>query len=252
MNLSITEICTRALRRIGSFSINDQAADPAYLQEARYWLDLHVGHLAATNRIKWLEPVTVSIPIEGGEQNYSLRPTNLSSQAGQSLVSQGVDAIRVNNMPSEGMQFPITAMLKDSSGNERPVKILRRYEWDAIGDKDQSGTPSGIFIDRTMEPVMKVHPIPVDDGLSIELTIQTFHPDLAKIKPERRPILRQSWDLWAVTVTALACARGPIRRLPQGEVKDLENEEARYRTELLAFENDDQFRHRRTVYNDLG
>jgi hypothetical protein len=250
---SIEEICTRALRRIGAFSINDASPEKGDLEEARHWLDLHVGHLAGTTRLEWLRPVSFSIPLLSGEQSYSLRPTNLSSQTAQSLLSQGLDAIRVNSVPSDGMQFPVAAMLKQGD-NESELTILRRHEWDAITNKAQTGSPTVIFIDHTMEPILYVHPIPTSDDFSIELSVVTFHPDLAKVKPERKPVLRQSWGLWAVTVTALACGRGPVRRLPAQEIDSLEKEAKGYQTELIAFENDDAAlgRPRRTVYNDLG
>ena len=70
--LTVTEICERALRKIGAYSINDTGADPVHLEEARYWLDMVLGHVSSRKRTWWLVPDTEPVTLVADTATYQL------------------------------------------------------------------------------------------------------------------------------------------------------------------------------------
>lgn len=224
-----TEICERALRMIGAFSINDSAAQPNDLYETVFWLDMMMANEAGSGRCHWLMRDELSITLESGTASY-----DLAAELAQQLKT--------------GVQFPVDAVLKDANGNRRTLDILPQKKFRETVKPDTAGTPTCLFIDRLNGPTLHVYPVPTDtdEESSIILTVQTF---AESVKPRstaknnalgnERAGFRQAWNLWAVCQLAAYIGNGPVRALPTQRVNDYRNEAAALHLRLEAFENRD-------------
>jgi len=251
--MSVSAIAEKALRRIGAVSIEDEDIPKHWLQEAADWLDIVVQNLTGVSRIAWLVQRTIDLPLIEGEGNYSLVPVNLSAQKNRIVqADQTGTAVRLNSIPDEGVQFPIRASIfssADPGQSELPVKLARRWEYDGIENKAGSGRPSMIYIDRSMEPVMTVWPIPTDDYQVIRLTFQSFAPESTRLDSQQISQLRSAWKLWAILATGYEMGNGAFKRLPEAELARLKGDRDQVHDKLMAFENDDHYRPRISLPN---
>lgn len=215
-------ICERALRKIGAFSINDTAADGEELAEALYWLDLSVAELAGTEKCQWLIPTTLSIALSADTPSY-----DLSTALGTSD-------------PADGVLFPVAAWLRDSNGEDTPIEIIRRQDYEDITDKDESGEPDVVYIDRLNDDQnIFVHPVPDATGYSIRLLCQTYAPNMLSGTPEGGGNIAHGfsaeWQRWLILQNAADIGSGPVRRLPPGEINDIRQQAAIARAALMAY-----------------
>lgn len=217
---SARELCTESLRLIGSVSVNDSAADPEELSIALRWLDLEAAELAGTQTCFWLIPAALSIPLTGGQKAYDLDNT------------LGADT------PDDGIQFPVSATVKTGTNAEHMIDIIHRLEYDAIPDKDRTGLPEKIYLDRLED--LKMYTWPVlgagVTGATVELTVQTFAPDF-RGNGQKATGFRAAWQKWAINKNAYNVGRGPVRRLPRSETADLKKDAEDSLMKLNAFEN---------------
>lgn len=246
--ISTTSIVTRALRRFGAISIEDQEVSKHWLQEGAEWFDILVRNLTGTSRTAWLIQNTIEIPLVAGYADYSLVPTALSAQKNQILQANNTGgALKVNSIPDEGIQFPMRASIYSRlspTPSERDVTLYRRWEFDEIPNKGASGIPHGIFIDRSMEPVMTTWPIVPDNDHVLKLVFQSFAPTASRLSNQSPMRLRTAWEYWAVLALAYELSSGPIKRIPIGERKEIKDDRDKAKDALLAFENDDHYRPR--------
>ena len=217
------QVCEFALQKIGAFASIDDAADPDDMVRATQWLDMLIAHTAGTAHCKWLVPANIPLALTADEVSF-----DLEERAG-------------NNYPANGVIFPLHAM-HEYEGLELPLTILRRLDYDMIGDKDLSGPPKCIYIDRTLDMQVYVHPVPAESGHVINLTVQTLAPTLtvtgnAASQVQGATSLRETWNLWSVTALAAQLGDGPVRKLPRDEVRDMRSEAAMLLNDLNAFEN---------------
>ena len=217
-------ICERALRKIGAFSVNDTAADPEELSEALYWLDLAVAELAGTEQCQWLIPTTLSIALTANTPSY-----DLSTALGQAN-------------PTDGVLFPIEAWLRNSNGEDEPLEIIRRKEYEDIADKDAVGAPTRIYIDRLgADQNLFVHPVPDATGYTIRLVCQTYAPNLVGATPNAGGNVGHGfsaeWQKWMVNQNAADIGSGPVRRLPPSEINDMRTQAEASRARLMAYSN---------------
>lgn len=230
------EICEEALRKIGAYSLYDDAADGAELAEALSWLDLLVGFQSGKQRCFWFIPSTLSMTLTGGTASY-----NIANTLGTSA-------------PANGLQFPVRAMLKDSNGNEDPLTIIRRDEYDEITDKDESGTPTKIYIDRMTSPTLYTWPVLGSGitGYSVELTAQTYGGDFHKGTGKKAHGLRPAWQMWAIYALAEVLGDGTIRRVPDREIAGFQAKAKDLEDQLFAYENrEHQTTEHRVAYRDF-
>jgi hypothetical protein len=217
-------ICERALRKIGAFSINDTAADPEELSEALYWLDLTVAELAGTERCHWLIPQTLSIALSANTVSYDLS-----------------NSLGVGD-PTDGVLFPIEAWVRDSSGNDEPVEIIRRRDYEDLSEKDAGGTPDRIYIDRlNNDQNMFVYPVPTDATYSIRLVCQTYAANMLGGTPDGGGNLSHGfsaeWQRWLILQNASDIGSGPVRHLPPAELNDIRQQAAIAKSALMAYSN---------------
>lgn len=224
---SAKEIAERMLRKIGAFSIRDDAADHDDLKESLYQFDMMLAHYGSIRPQLNLRRGELSVPLVEDDGEYSLR---------QELNTQ---------LPT-GVQFAFEAMLEDANGQRRPIEIVTDRTFGRLTKPDTSGTPEIVCIDREDDPVMRVYPVPSanEDGWNIVLTVQTFSPTVRPRNVNRDTALtnqptglRPSWQLWAVERLASICGDGPVRKLPDATIARWTAQAARYEAELMAFEN---------------
>ncbi|MDZ4252837.1 MAG: hypothetical protein U1A72_09745, partial [Sulfuritalea sp.] len=158
--LSAVELCERALRKIGAFAINDEAADPDELDEALRWLDMIVAELTGTRRCYWLTPATVTFDWPAGEESVVLAD------------QMGAD------YPPTGIQFPVRAWRVDTTTGLRQaeIELCRRKTYEAKSDLTTSGSPEILFVDRLTENQRAyAWPVPsTADVWQIALEFQTY------------------------------------------------------------------------------
>ncbi len=199
--LSASEICETALRKIGSFSINDSAADPEEMKEAAKWLDLVVGEMTETERCTWLIQDTVTVPLEADKATYNL------------ANAMGV------NYPSDGVMF-ITHTFITNGTSDQDVEMARRASYEELTVKTSTGPPKLIYIDRLSdknEQSFTVYPVPVDATHSLKFVFQKHAPDLRNDFGKKAHGFHRGWQKWLVLATAAEIGDGPVRRVPSSE-----------------------------------
>lgn len=232
---SIRKICELALQKIGAVTEFDTGASAYQMQVAQNWLDMIVSNLSATVRNLWLIEETVFFDIP--EEDVSF---NLMDELGASA-------------PADGILFPIRVVFRQA-GIDTPGSIFNRGEYDAIDDKTEPGTPTGVYIDRLDEPTCyMVPPAIADGGWQMGLTFARSTFDQSHSPAESRAVdLPKTFNLWAVTELARQLADGPIINKPDNELNRWGRESEKVLTDLLAYANHEHADEpRRTIYVDF-
>lgn len=250
---TVREICERALRKINAFSLMDTEADALELEEATWWLDMLVSHLCGANRILWLVPQTLTFALTAKTLSYDLKTT-----LGDEYPDQGIQfPLHATATYVEASTTTANAVVGDDAaiitgetvltprqgvGTTRPVEIVKRVIFDEISDRDQAGPPEQVYIDRLAAPMLRVHPVPQEEGWWLNLTVQTYQDDLiargnAHKAAEITSNHRAAWNLYLVTALAHQLGNGPVRKLTRDEVRDMATEASDQFMALMAFEN---------------
>lgn len=219
--LSAKEICERALRKINAYSINDSAADPEHLAEALIWLDIIVAALVETNKCFWLMPATLEIPLTADTTSY-----NLTTTLGDAY-------------PSGGILYPISAAIRDSSGLDEPLTLLKRQEWLDVIDKDASGTTTQIYVDRvTNDLTVYVNPVVSESSaFTLLLDVQTYAADMTHSNGAGDTDMGPGWNLYLITELAGQIGDGPVRRVNAATVRTWKEEAVGMKSALLNYSN---------------
>ena len=231
--LTVNQFCERALRKIGSYSINDAGARSEEMEEARWWLDMMVGHLAARKRTWWKVPATALLTLREGVQEYSL------------------DA-ELAPVSANGEQFVIQVFLDDATTGDaiQEISLRSRSEWEELDDRQRAGQPEFAYIDRMRSPTLRLSPVP-DAARSYRLRVvfQSYSPDFTALAWNNRADtdIRQSYNLYIVTALAAQIGNGPVRKLPADEVRDMKQEAGSLLTDLEAYEDHEQANEPRMV-----
>ena len=181
VTLTARAIAEKALQLIGAFSPNDTAADGDDLARALSWLDMEVAHLAGTQRLQFLVEDSLVIALNANETSRTL-------------------ADLLSGLQDIDMQFPVAASLTDSTGREYPVTVVRVDQYEAISNKDDTGKPHTIYIDRQKEPTVYFYPTTSETGLSLRLTFVRFAPDLTDEKGNVATLMRPAWNKWTAAI----------------------------------------------------
>lgn len=220
--LSVAQVCERALRKIGAFSIRDTAARTIEMAEAREWLDLVIGHVSSLKRTWWMVPSTARLTLASGTTAYNLRENLADAPAVQHVV-----ALYSVNLTT----------------NERdPIAICRRQEWEERDATLAAGRACMAWIDRSRDPVLHLHPAPPDPVTeAIDVVFQSFAPDQARgTYTQRIEEIRDGWNLYLVTALAAEIGDGPVRKLPQDEVRGMRRDAQRLYDDLAAYDDHEQ------------
>lgn len=233
---SINEICERALRKIGALAIRSSGARQGEMDEARYWLDMHVGHIAGTKRTWWAVPRTATFALTPGTTEY-----NLASVLGAKAPN--------------GVEFAIGLWLLDATGaNLHEIKILRRQEWEALTPDPTSGEPVYCYINRDQAPTLFLPNVPTTQAYSVKFLFQSYAPNIvSKRGLERVTTFRSSYTLYLVTQLSALIADGPVRKLPKDEVDSMYSRAATLWRDIESYEDQEQNNEpaRVTFYNGI-
>lgn len=220
--LTVRDVCERALRKIGAYSIRDTGARADEMDEARHWLDMVIGHVASLKRTWWLVPSTLRLTLTPATAAYNLRTTLSDEPAVQHVVALHVVDLATNQ--------------------NRPLPILRRTEWEGRDKHLPAGPACAAWIDRTRDPVLHLHPAPPSPvAQAIDVTFQRFAPDRSGgTWTQRLDEIRDGWNLYLVTALAAEIGDGPVRKLPGDEVRAMKMDAKRFYEELLAYDDHEQ------------
>ena len=263
---SIGEICERSLRKIGAFAIRSSGARKEEVDEARYWLDMVVGHQTSRMRTWWMVAGSGTFSLTPGISSYNLQTALGTTQA------------------PNGLQFVIECFLFNTSTmtDIHQLPQRRRQEWEhrELGGpgsqpRDYSpetdgpfawtndvsavtpitpGVPTICYIDRAQSPTMLISPPPdTVQPYGVRVLFQSFPTDqTAGVSNAKMTQIRTAWNLWVVTALAAQIANGPVRKLPADEVADMKKEAMQLRDELESFENMEHANEpRRVFYTDF-
>jgi hypothetical protein len=216
---SAYRIAEKALRKIGAFPITDSAADALEMREALDWLTIIMAELAGRDRVFWLVPATLSIPLTATVASYDIQAT------------MGTD------YPDLGVQFPIEAFIQDDAGNRYAVEIVQRSVFEHFTNRDKTGPIEAIYIDRLYPPTLYTFPTLADTSKSwtVELTVQTFAPDFQG-NTDRATGLRSAWQMWCIYTLSKCLGDGSITRVPNEELIGFERLAMQSYRQLWAYE----------------
>lgn len=236
--LSAAEVCERALRKVGAFSINDEAADPDELDETLRWLDMIVAEITGTRRCYWLTPATVTFDWPNdGESSVVLAD------------AMGAD------YPPTGILFPVrawriattydadTGIITNTTRNE--LELCRRSKYMEHSSIETWGDPDLLYIDRLNEnqraytwPAWQAVTPPPDNPWRIAIDFQTYSRSvLGEQGGEQSGDVPhgfdQTWQLWMVTRLAAEIGDGPVKRLESSTIRDWRTLAQGYLSDLL-------------------
>lgn len=202
--LPVAKIAEASLQRIGAFTVSMVAPDPDELARTIFWMDLIVAELVGTGRAHWLIPSTVTKALTADTASYSLS------------TFLGTD------YPDDGILFPVRAYIRDAAGQDTPVDIISRDDYESLADKTNGGAPDRIYIDRqNNQQQLYVYPVPSDANSSLRLVFQKYAPDLNAGTPDGAGNIAHGfsaeWQRWLILQTAADIGSGPVRMIPAGE-----------------------------------
>lgn len=213
------DLAERALRKIGAFSINDGAANGVELREALIWLDMLASEVTGTNKSHWLIPATIEKTL------------------GIDVVSGSLRDFLAGDYPANGIAYVVSAHLRDSSGLDSELKLLTRYEYEAISDKDVSGRPETLFIDRREDETYHVNPVPDTADFTLRLVVQTFSPNFANGDGRTQHLFLREWQRYIVLALSADIGDGPVRKVSSSDIVRWRKEAQDAYDKLDAFSN---------------
>ena len=265
--LTQNEVCERALRKIGATAIRSAGSRAEEMAEARYWLDMVIGHLGARKRTWWLVQKTGTFPLLPNVPTYDLNAAlgpNLAPGGVQFVVGVWISTpqnlgpnayppVGVSDYPSSpGLTYPTDAANDVGTweaNGELHLPMLAREEWQGV-QTPQLGTPQFCYVDRQAKPTISFSPVPDTGGpYTANVIFQSYTPDfVSPIGNTNMAPLRQSWNLCIVSLLAKQLGNGPIRKLPKDEVDEMRREADQLLFDLEAYDDMEQADPKRAVF----
>lgn len=236
---SVNFVCQRALRKIGEFALRASGPRPEAMEEARYWLDMVVAHVAAMERTWWLVPETGTLPLVPGQREYDLTAALGPGQA------------------PDGVQFVAAVSVVDAASGKllSSPPILRRLEFEETLNANPGavGLPTACYIDRDRNPTLKFVEEP-DTAHTVRVVFQAYAPNLVQTQDMKLlSFFRDGWTMYLVTALSERIGNGPVRKLPADEVRDMRADANKLLYELHSYDHHEQHSHpRRVQFHNLG
>ena len=247
-SLSAANIAELSLRKVKTFSPNDEAADPDELDIALQFMDLIVAEVTGTMRCYWLSPATVTFDWPAASASVAL-----SDQMGAGY-------------PPTGIQFPVRAWLVDAVTGQRQyeLELCRRKKYEDRLRHDTNGNPQLLFIDRQVNGELAyVWPVPqapdpaspTVSGWKIALEFQTYTRSVLGVQGgdqagEVSHGFSQEWQLYLVTRVAIDIGDGPVTDVGVGKLNEWRSQAAE-KFSLLIYANKEKT-NRRPVTRRYG
>jgi len=239
--LTSRQIAEKVLEKIGAFTINDSGADPVATERVLEWMEIEIGHLSGVHRLQWLIPTTVEFDLEDGIAEYVLAD------------------VLGDQYPALGIAYPIAAYVgtvtdpddEDEVVNFREVPIVRRLTYEQHSQRQASGVPDEIYIDRLNENKnLFVYPVQNESvNVRVRLLLQTYPrsvmgqgaEDTAGDVAHGFPV---EWQKWLIMAGAAAVGNGPVRRLDANTLKGIQVEAGQALVELMGAQNREKITHK--------
>lgn len=217
---TVKGIAEKALELIGEFSPHDPAADPDDLQRTIEWIDIVVGHIIGTDAAYWLRPASIPIVLIDDQSDYDI-----------------YDAMGANR-PPDGIFFVTHATISDSAGNDEPLELIAKNTYDEKSNKATTGKPEELYIDRLARPTMTTYPVQSNaGGFTVNLNVQLLSADLTRAGGKLSHGFPDAWQLFLAYRTASHIGDGPVRMLPESELRRRKGEADEYLRQLKAYNN---------------
>lgn len=214
--LSCNALVDAALREIGTFSPYDVSADPDQHEIGLERLDLLTAELGGVENLWFLRPSRQMVAIPASLANFSL--TGLLSPA-----LQFFDDARL--------------ILPESPTLEQPLQFLKRSEYDAIGNKSETGDPRCILIDRTDTPTVSLWPTADRTGLQLILDGQAYASTATDNLGKNQTGFPAAWQRHLIKRLAVDLGSGPVCNLPVDQRQQKQGEADKALSLLLPRNN---------------
>ncbi len=204
-----------ALTTIGAFPASMPQADIGELRKALNWLEMLLNSRVGARPVAGFWRI-IEIPLEADVGDYLL--SDYDDNAGTQQI------------------FGVGIVSGTGSVDHLPLIWENESLYENLED---TGTPCRVVATRDASPVLKVYPTPTqsneDAGMVLRVRIQTFHTEIDKSgNADNDLLLRPSWYLWLNDRLSYEIGKGPVRRLPEGELKRLQDDARTLEIELLA------------------
>ena len=220
-------ICEGALRKIGAYSPYDGGADQSEMAVAINRLDIVLAEMAGEDRYWWLVPTTQSFDTEEGVGSYDLN----------ALLDTDL--------------LTIERLYARRNGMDTELTLLSRRQYEDVADKTAEGRVCSAYIDRLAVPTIHLIKVP-SEIIQIRVVGQADAPNVSAEKGETRHGFPKSWQRYLEYRLAIDLGEGPIRRIPDGELEDMNRTAERLRIRLMSYSGLEQVAHPRTIaYRDL-
>jgi len=203
-----------ALQLVSEFALHDIAADADSLRRGLDWFNLNASHILSTDEPLWLQGEDVSIPIPANPGAW-----DFVAAAGTALI------------PANRLQIVKTAHLKQTStGNVTPLTLVNKEEWEQLGDHIATGRPDFLFIDRQENnPLAYFDPAITVTGYELELSYYATSRTMTNTGGHDFASYSQLYVVWRL---GRQLASGPVVRLGNDRLTDMDNQIKMYRYEL--------------------
>jgi len=204
-----------ALRTIGAFPSTQQQADASELRIALEWLEMILNLQSGTRPLAGFWEI-IDIPLEAGVGDY--------------LLSDYVG--------DDGVQEVFSVSVVSSSGAVDPLDMI--FESDSAHENlSRTGSPVRAVLTKETDPVLKVYPTPVqssvDAGEVLRIRYQSYHTTIDPTGVADSDLkLRPAWYLWITKRLAFEIGSGPVRKLGERELGQLERSADQMENKLLA------------------
>ena len=230
--LSKTELIERALRLCRAFSINDVAPDPAYTEEAEFWLTMFLAELSEGARlIQKTRTDGRTITLTTAVQEVDLTAGTPDTDEEDPSLTQ---------VPPNGIVDLRSVRLIIDGDDQGELRLLRSFEWEQIDDKAETGKPRrALFVMRGNEqPSLLLHPIPSFSSGTWQLRC-VFQEHFAKQVDDTddEVNIRAGWQRMLVYRLAADIGGGAVVSRPLNEVNNWRNEYVAARKQLEAYSN---------------
>ena len=208
------KVAENALRTIGAFPASQSQADASELRIALEWLEMILNMQSGIRPLAGFWDI-IDIPLEAGVGDY--------------LLSDYID---------DGVQEIFSVSVVSSSGAVSPVDMLFESEA-ALENLAQTGHTCRAVVTKDADPYLKIYPKPVqlnvDAGEILRVRFQTYHSTIDPTGVADTDInLRPAWYLWITKRLSFEIGSGPVRKLGERELGQLESAADRMENQLLA------------------
>lgn len=216
------DIAVEALQEVGAFPPSQDSPDEHELTRAIEVLDGIVDEIGGTFHLPWLSS-TIDVALEADRETYPLQ--EFYTEDAFHLSAEHWRKAQLFQVPSSGGE----AQLKGT------LPLWRKWEYDQK-PKPETGTPEGVYIERTFDPTMFVLPVPtVADTFTIKLELQGMPRELDEQQGGRRPPFLNAWRRYLVLRTAYDIGGGRVKRLNPGDRERLFRDYTMVEPELKGY-----------------